>query len=127
MNKSYPLGKREEPLLDQWKPVYAAVRSFHSRSPWDYLGNEDLIAVVDPVSGVTCYCGVLGNGGQEFGMQVYLGDVGLRAFGKIISQESRSQNMIMDLRSIGLSFGDKEYLDKKDLSSIKNRIRSNKS
>jgi hypothetical protein len=119
MEKTFPLGKREDPSLDQWKQLYESARLFFERSPWEVLNNADLIAVVDPVSNVSCYCGTLGNGGMEFGLQAYVGDVGLRAFDKIASEETNGAEMLLGMRSIGLSFGSKEFLTKKDLAPIK--------
>jgi hypothetical protein len=119
MDKSFPLGKREEPSLDDWKRLYESVQIFFDRKPWDVLDNSDLIAVVDPVSNVTSYCNILGNGGMEFGLQVYVGDVGLRAFGKILAEEADPREMLMEMRSIGLSFCTKGFLDKRDIAPIK--------
>ncbi len=117
--KKYPLGNRTSPTLDTWKRLYKAVRIFYERRPWEDLLNEDLFAVIGPVSGQTGYCCVMGDGGMEYGMQVYMGDNGLRIFHKTITGEMGPGEMLQELRCIGVLFNSKNFLDARDLAPIK--------
>ena len=119
VQKTYPLGNRNDPSLETWKNLYKAVRLFHERRPWENLLNSDLFAVLDPATGENGYCCVMGEGGIEFGLMIYLGDRGLQSFNKTMTGEIGPGEMINELRSIGLIFGPKDFLDACDLSPIK--------
>jgi hypothetical protein len=119
ISKTYPLGKRIDPSLGTWKLLLKTARLFHEERPWELFENSDLLAVIDPVSGQTGYCCVMGNGGLEYGIVVYIGDDGLRTFDRLFLGEIDPHEMIHELRGIGLTFGTKEYLEARDLSPIK--------
>jgi len=77
-NKSLPLGWREEPSLELWKQLYTTARLFYNQSPWEALSNSELFAllILFPAKAILLRHG---NGGMEFGLLAYRGEIGLGA------------------------------------------------
>jgi len=71
----------------QWKELYEAAIAFQRAAPWEWMTNEDIFAVVNPINGETGYCSILGNGGQEFGLGIFLGDAGLCRFAALLDEQ----------------------------------------
>lgn len=62
-----------------WKPLYSSIKKFIQTRPWDLFENEDVFMVQTPVDGQMYLCGVMGNGGEEFGLNAYRGAQGMRS------------------------------------------------
>lgn len=77
----------KKPNKAQWKGLYEAAIAFQQTAPWKWMANEDIFAVVSPVNEEIGYCSILGNGGEEFGLGISLGDVGLRWLMGLIEEE----------------------------------------
>ena len=71
----------------QWEELYKAAIAFQQAAPWEWMTNEDIFAVVNPINGETGYCSILGNGGQEFGLGIFLGDAGLCRFAALLDEQ----------------------------------------
>ena len=69
-----------EAPLAEWSELYKAAEEFRDLSPWSYMADTDLFAVVWPENGRTGYCSVFGAGGEIFGLAVFLGTRGFRSF-----------------------------------------------
>lgn len=76
-----------QPNKAQWKELYNAATAFQESAPWQWMANEDIFAVVSPVHGEVGYCSILGNGGEEFGLGIFLGDAGLRRYAALVGEE----------------------------------------
>jgi len=61
--------------LNLIKKVYQEIFSFaHNYQPWRFITNTDLFAIEHPDLSDRYYIGVLGNGGLEFGINLYRGN-----------------------------------------------------
>lgn len=65
-----------EPSKEEWSRLYRVAIEFRNLAPWQWMTDERLFAVQDPVGGPTAYCCVLGALGQELGLVAYLGTQG---------------------------------------------------
>ena len=50
--------------LDAWGPLYDAALAFRDLAPWRFLYDDQLFGVMDPATGQTGYCCVLGTMGE---------------------------------------------------------------
>ena len=54
----------ENTSLEEWVKLFKITERFKEVSPWQWIANEDIFAVVNPQNGEIGYCSILGNGGQ---------------------------------------------------------------
>jgi hypothetical protein len=83
-----------------------AALAFLLDTPWIWMSNEDVFAVEDPISRQTGYCSIMGCGGEEFGLLVFLGERGwerLRAVHEGAYPEDRETNLMTPLLSFSLT------------------------
>ncbi|MGG6312104.1 DUF7309 domain-containing protein [Paenibacillus macerans] len=66
-----------EPTAVEWSRLYEAAAQFKKVKPWEWLSNVHLFGVSSPIKDETGYCCVMGNGGEMYGMAVYMGGPGL--------------------------------------------------
>lgn len=100
-----------------WRPLFELVIQYKRLKPWQWMSDIDMFAVVDPDSEETGYCCVLGEGGEMYGLAVYIGDEGFRSLIEIT--ESEGQVEPHEQRSVLLSFNDRGDLAKEDYRLIK--------
>jgi hypothetical protein len=62
-----------------WRELVKAADGFYAERPWEILTEETIFGVLDPESGQTLYCTILGQLGEVFGMAVYPGPDGWRS------------------------------------------------
>src|SRR5699024_2081194 len=60
-----------------WAYLFDLVDEFKALKPWEHFADTQLMMIELPDYKMTVYCTVLGNGGEEFGLAVYLGQQGL--------------------------------------------------
>src|SRR6478735_5216484 len=75
------------PTKQQWKELYEAAERYKEAGIWRWLSNGHLFGVRDPASGEIGYCCVFGNGGEMFGLAVYMGTEGLRTIVDMLAGE----------------------------------------
>ena len=110
-----------EPTRAQWQALYEVAVAFRDLAPWRWLEEEDLFAVEDPSTGEVGYCDVLGMGGQEFGLAVFLGSEGFAAYRQLMLGEVEPEGMetLVLLRSLSVTFVDREFLERRDRAVIR--------
>lgn len=80
--------KGENPLtLTTARRLYTLGDEFFGREPWTQFSDVELILVRPADFAETCYCSVMGAGGQVFSLHAYIGDEGFRLFHRIVSGE----------------------------------------
>lgn len=103
------------------KALYRAASAFRKAAPWEWMDDDELIGVQDPVTGKTGYCCVLGAMGEVFALLVYMGEEGLDMHLKLqnneIAQDDPDLMFMQDC--LIASFENKGYLDKEDIQIIK--------
>jgi hypothetical protein len=107
------------PTLDRWRSLYEAAQHFKEGVPWRWMDNADLFAVENPADGQTGYCTVMGAGGEEFGLGIFLGDEGFRAYLQLWTDpETDAFEVFASARSLSATFVDRSDLEKRDRDVI---------
>jgi len=81
-----------EPTINEWRELYQTASAFAEAAPWAWMLNEDIFAVVNPLNGEVGYCSILGHAGEEFGLGVFLGNVGLRHLAALVTGEQEAED-----------------------------------
>ncbi|SFB09548.1 hypothetical protein SAMN05216312_103476 [Cohnella sp. OV330] len=106
------------PTAQQWKGLYEAAERYKEAAIWRWLSNGHLFGVRDPASGEIGYCCVFGNGGEMFGLAVYLGTEGLRTIVDMLTGEPEEDPMFSQ-RCLLFSLDDRAELDPAEYKRIK--------
>ena len=103
--------------MTQWRTLFELADQFKQLQPWQWMADIDLFAVVDPESGETGYCCVMGEAGEMFGLAVYVGEEGFRSLIELTEnvQEANPYHQ----RSLLLSFDNRADLTNVDYRLIK--------
>ena len=106
-----------------WAELFEAVREFREARPWEHLTDRILFGVRLPGIGPILHCAVMGAGEEVFGLAVYPGAEGLRAYERSLAfmrEEGGSNlNLQTQLRALTVSFEYAEDLDEVDFDLIR--------
>lgn len=111
----------KEPTREEWKQLYEAAGLFAREKPWEWLEDEEPIAIENPEDGEMGYAVVLGAAGEQLGLALYLGDEGYDAYCRIQAGEIEPdalEAMIIQ-RAATLMLADRQHLDKDERALIK--------
>jgi hypothetical protein len=110
-----------EPTLDEWGALYRAAVALRDQAPWTWLGNDDLFAVEHPDFPAVGYCDVMGMGGEEFGLAVFLDADGFAFFRGLMlgTAQPEGDEILTQLHSLAATFDDREALDQRDRDVIR--------
>ena len=111
----------KNPTKEDWENLYHSAICFKENRPWMWMQNGDLFAVENPFGGETGYCSVLGNGGQEFGLLLFLGAKGYNTYQRLIMDESATMSLESSLNTCALSllFVARNELEEPDINVIR--------
>lgn len=104
---------------EDWLRLYEAAAQFKETKCWEWMYDTDLFGVQDPVTGQMGYCCVLGNAGEVFGLNVYLGDEGVKSYFDLLYQKVPQEDMLFVQNCLTAHFEDRDILDKYDISIIR--------
>jgi hypothetical protein len=107
-----------QPTQEQWGGLFEAAAKFKQLQSWKWMTNSHVFGVENPENGEVGYCCVLGNGGEMYGLAVYLGAEGLETLvgmmtGDIEEDIEFSQHCYM------LSFDNRDELSPQEYKLIK--------
>lgn len=109
-----------EPTLEEWRALYQAIEDFRETRCWEWMYNDDIFGVVDPETGETAYCCIMGALGEIIGVAAYLGAEGLDTLLDILSEQwEESSDWLFRLRCIMASLENRNELSDRDLAVIK--------
>ena len=95
--------------------LYELASKLFSLRPWQFLDENQLIAVRDSGNGEFCYCSVMGALGEVYAMHGYIGSQGLRAFRRIEAEElTEPGEYFAIMRSVYVEFVPRSELEKQD-------------
>ena len=111
----------ETPTNDTWAALYEAAVAFRDTTPWHWMEVVEVFAVENPIDGEVGYCNVIGGGGEEFGLCMFLGAEGFAGYlslmdGEVDPETFEASTMI---RALTASFEDRRVLEKQDLAVIR--------
>jgi len=109
------------PKVPKLKKLYYLALKFKELRCWEYMEDTDMFGVMRPGDGLIGYVCILGNAGEVFGINAYLGPRGLHGYLKILSGEiyKESLEMMSSQYCISLTYEeDESYLGKRDKSVL---------
>lgn len=96
-----------KPTREEWNSLYQAAIDFKRLACWEWMYGDDIFGVVDPETGETAYCCIMGESGEYFAVAGYLGPEGLSG---ILGEET--YYLYMDVcKQLGLPLEMVEHLD----------------
>lgn len=105
----------EPPSLDVWRDLYSLAQEFKELAPWEWISENALFVVVDPVTQEKCYCIIMGEVGEHLSIAIYLGDDGLNSLIDIREEVLQDPfELYFNQKCISLSFEDRELVTKDD-------------
>lgn len=106
-----------QPSRSDWATLYQAAITFKEAAPWDWLDNEELFAVENPDDGEVGYCSILGSGGEEFGLGMFVGEDGYDRYIRVIEEETEPEDLEGSImtRSISMLLVDRDVLQKRNV------------
>jgi hypothetical protein len=110
-----------QPSKSDWATLYQAAITFKETAPWAWMDNEELFAVENPDDGEVGYCSILGSGGEEFGLGMFVGEDGYDRYTKLIAGETEPEDLeeSMMVRGISMLLVDRDDLEKEDREVIR--------
>lgn len=110
-----------KPTTEDWQQLYQAAIDFKKAKCWEWMYDTDIFGVMDPETGETGYCCIMGNAGEHYGIAAYLGPVGLDGYFRIISGDipPEDPDSMFIQRCLMCSFENRDMLAPEDLKVIK--------
>lgn len=110
-----------QPTTAVWHDLHAAFADYCHVEPWRFFGDSDLIACDGELRGEEGYGIVTGAAGTAYGLALYLGDEGLAAYHRTMSDEldPESPEAVHVLNAIWALRVDREQLRSADLAVIR--------
>ncbi len=124
----------QPPSREDWARLYQVALEFKRMGPWNWLKDDEIFGVKDPVTGTTGYCCVSGEDGEDElgapGVMVFMGDTGLaHCLNTLLVPEDLEINdediasvafdMLFNLHTLSLVFVDREDLEGRDLVIVR--------
>lgn len=104
--------------LEAAGPLYDAAAAFKELKCWNWLSNCHIFGVRNPENGEIGYCTVMGNGGEMYGMAVYLGTAGLETVLSLLRGEA-TKDLMFTQHCLMLSFDSRDELYPEEYAQIK--------
>ena len=109
-----------------WSELHGAGVAFRDLKAWTWMYDSDLFGVQCPDTGQIGYCAIMGNLGQVFALNVYLGSEGLAGYWTMVDRSDALESTRRALAAVAghqlclmASFEDRAELDRRDLAVIK--------
>ena len=114
-------GLMAEPTTEQWLDLHKAFLDYCAATPWQWLGDADVVAVENPSGEYKGYCAVMGSGEMEYGLAVYIGDEGLASYLALMTEEVEPESLetFFTMRALSAMLADREDLETADRAVIR--------
>lgn len=105
---------------ESWTALFDAAISFYHLAPWQWMDDDQIHCIVDPVSGKKCYASVMGKMGSYHGLALYLGKDGYKSYlmlqGDVMGTDP--DGAMYEQECLIASFEDPGEIDGEDLALI---------
>lgn len=110
-----------EPTAEEWAKLYAAANEYKAMECWEWMHEDEIFGVRNPETDELAFVSIMGEIGQVFALNAYLGTVGLDSFFDISSNKDpdEDEQIYLNLNCLTASFEDRQDLDAADLKIIK--------
>ena len=112
----------KSPGIKEWRELYKLIVELKEIAPWQWLEEQDLIAVQNPETKEIGFVSVMGAIGEHHAIAVYLGEKGYYRFRDFqqSTPDTFSFQKILEMPQLQASFEDRGMLHEKDREIIKN-------
>ncbi|MCC6442801.1 MAG: hypothetical protein IT210_05010 [Armatimonadetes bacterium] len=106
---------------DEQRTLYEAATCFRNMGCWNWVTEDHLFGIMNPETGETGYCCVLGQMGEFYGLAVYLGTEGLAGLIYMKTQRlpANPAESLAYQKCLMASFEDREIVPKPDRDLIR--------
>ena len=110
-----------EPTQEQWLELHDAFKDYCESAPWEWMDDRDVVAILHPSRGYKGYCVILGGGGVEYGLAVYLDDLGLASYLSAITGELEDDDPegLATMNALAAMRADRNELSQRDRDTIR--------
>lgn len=104
----------------EWKRLYDAAARIRKIAPWEFMLEEEVFCIEDPVNGMLCFLSVMGSAGEHFAVSAYLGVEEYRKFQELQDAGPLGNpEMLLEISQLQVSFENKSDLEKEDRKILK--------
>lgn len=112
-----------KPTKANMQRLYSAADAFRKMAPWEWTDDDRIFGVIDPKTGETGYCSVLGALGEVYALVVYEGEEGLSCVFKLLdpepNQHEPDEDFMYSQKALMASFENRQDLQAEDLKPIR--------
>ena len=108
-----------------WKTLFELASAYRELAPWQWMSDQDLFGVKDPISGETGYCCVMGAGGEFYALGVYRGRKGLHSYEEILNtaydsaDSNPNRETALQQECMIVAFNDRQQLESQEYEIIR--------
>lgn len=117
-------GKNKADSSESWAHLLDLTDEFKKIQLWNWLDDDQLIAIQNPDTEEWYICSVLGSGGMEFGLAAFRGISSIAFFNRLVSDPTFKQRDYMIQDSLTVNFSNRKDLSNKDYKLLKKFGRS---
>jgi len=111
--------KNDKITVNEYKELYQAVINFKEAKCWEWMTDVDIFGVENIDTHEMGYCCIMGNAGEMYGLSIYIGDEGLKAYMQTLHPEIPYEDLRFIQKCITVYFQDRERLNREELKLIK--------
>ena len=108
-----------DPTLDQWRALYDLAARIKNMEPWEWMNENDIFGVKDPLTNETGFVSVMGLLGEHVAIAFYPTLTATRQFLQIeedadLTDGDIDPTALMEIPKLELSFEDEDLIEKED-------------
>ncbi|MEO3947738.1 hypothetical protein [Gorillibacterium sp. CAU 1737] len=107
-----------QPTNDQWTSLYDMAATFKKQGSWEWLSNGHLFGIEHPDTKEIGYISILGQGGEAFGLSLYLGTRGLSVLMDMLNGDV-DEDPLFTQHCLLMALNDREDLHPEERRKIK--------
>ena len=102
-----------EPTTEQWRELHLSFVNYCQTEPWDWVRDDDVVAIEHPSGEYKGYCSVMRGGETEYGLAVFVGDEGLVSYLALVLNEVEpdSPDAFDRIDTLSVMLADRDDLD----------------
>jgi hypothetical protein len=110
-----------KPTAEEWANLYAAANEYKAMKCWEWMHEDEIFSVRNPETDELAFVSSMGEIGQVFALNAYLGTVGLDSYFDIANNRDpdEDEQIYLNLNCLTVSFEDRQDLDAADFKIIK--------
>lgn len=106
-----------------WLDFFKSAQAFRDMKSWEWMLDQDMFGVQDPVTGEIGYCCIMGAAGEVFALGVYYGEEGYLSFLKLFDLDEALEIDRMaagiEQKILKVEFVGRDEIDKTDRETFK--------